>query len=369
MFSAIRSGRGVLVVAVAYVAPLISGALLVVFMILPLFWRSRKRERPMWVDRTEEPLLFAYIDKLCDVMRAPRAARIDLTASANASAHIDNGLLGLVRRRMVLTVGLPLARSMDLRQFTGVMAHELGHFAQGGSTRLLYVVQHINLWFLRLAYSRGRADDIIDAAVGNEPHWTIALIGLMSKLVLFSARLVLKLLALVSHGLSMHLSRQAEFDADRQAARIVGSEAMGNALMALPAVSAANETALQRAQAGWARRTLPDDLVVMTDIYRRAMAEEDKDKLAAMHLSQDTSWFDTHPPLFVRVGKLKKAKLSGLLKLDASATCLFRDFDELSKVTTIRLYQTILGDKLQPEHLVPTQVPVSTPVKRTPTSR
>jgi Zn-dependent protease with chaperone function len=364
MFSAIPPGRAWLLVAVIYVAPLIAGALLVVFMILPLCWRTKKRERPLWVDRKEQPLLFAYVNKLCDTMGAPRPVRIDVTAEANASAHIDNGMFGLVNRQLVLTLGLPIARAMDLQQFTGVVAHELGHFAQGGSMRISYAVYRINLWFFRLAYTRSRVDDVLNSIIGNETHWTIGLIGGLSKMVLWLTRLLLRGLATASHGLSMHLSRHAEFDADRQAARIVGSEVLAESLQATPFLGAAGSMALTRAKAGWAKRSLPDDLVVMTHFFNGEMPDAVKDKITATLLTADARWFDTHPPLFQRVGALKKAGTKGVLKLKAPATCLFRDFDELCKLATIRMYQTALGDKLQPEHLVPTDVSVLKSAKK-----
>lgn len=355
MFEHVR-GRAAFVVGVAYVAPLIAGGMLVLFMILPLFWRSAKRERTFWVDRREQPLLYAYIDKLCDTMRAPRPARIDVTADANASAHIDNGLMGLFSRRLVLTIGLPLAESMDLRRFTGVIAHELGHFSQGVSMRLSYAVHLINNWFVRLAYGRGGLDDAIDAAMGDEPWWPVAVIGLTARLTLGIARTVLKLMALLSHAVSMQLSRQAEFDADRQAARVVGSDAMGGALETIPYLATASALAVERAQQGWSRRALPDDLVVLTDAYARAMPAPVKEKIAGQILAEETGWFDTHPPLFKRIATLKKAGLQGVLKVNAAATCLFREYDELRKMATLSLYQGVLGETLQPEHLVPVEV-------------
>jgi Zn-dependent protease with chaperone function len=346
-------GRAAILALVIYIAPLIAGGLLVVFMVLPLFWRSAKDERPMWVDRREQPLLYAYIDQLCDAMRAPRPARIDVIAVANASAHIDNGLFGLVTRRLVLTIGLPLVSAMDLRHFTGVVAHELGHFTQGGSMRLSYVIYRINMWFARLAYGRSGIDDVLDGLLDDEPYWAIALIGFLCKLVLGTARLILKLMALLSHLTSMTQSRQAEFDADRRAARIVGGECLGQTLEMVPFIDASSEIALEQAQSSWARQTLPDDLVVLTDAFLRKLPQQIKDKITASLLMEETSWFDTHPPLFKRIAVLKKSKLQGVLKLDAPATFLFRDFDELCKLATIDLYQTVLGTALQPEHLVP----------------
>jgi Zn-dependent protease with chaperone function len=351
------SGRGMLLLAILYVAPLVAGVLLVLFLIVPLFWKSRKGEKPMWVDRREQPLLYAYIDKLCETIGAPRPARIDVTPSANASAHIDNGLLGLVGRRLVLTIGLPLAQALDLRQFTGVLAHELGHFRQGASMRLSYAVFRINRWFFRLAHTRSGLDDALDSFIGNEPHWTIALVGIVCKLMLGLTRLVLTCMALLSHALSMHLSRQSEYDADRVAARIAGGEAMADALQTIPFLAAASEQALAVAQRAWRRRSLPDDLVVLTDGYRQRLAPDVRSQINATILSKEDSYFDSHPPLFRRIALMKISPVPGVLKLDAPATLLFKDFDELCKISTISFYQSVLGQHLQAEHLVPTVLP------------
>lgn len=54
---------------------------------------------------------------------------------------------------------------------------------------------------------------------------------------------------------------------------------------------------------------------------------------------------------------LKKSKLQGVLKIEAPATCLFKEFEELSKMATLDLYQSVLGDNLKPEYLVATKLP------------
>ena len=79
---------------IVYIAPLLAGSLLVLFMVLPLFDKARETSRPLWVDRREQPLLYAYVEKLCDTMGAPRPVRIDVVPSVTASAHIDNGCSG-----------------------------------------------------------------------------------------------------------------------------------------------------------------------------------------------------------------------------------------------------------------------------------
>jgi Zn-dependent protease with chaperone function len=233
--------------------------------------------------------------------------------------------------------------------------------------RLSYVVHNINRWFARMAYGRSGIDDMLDQTLDSDSHWSFLLVGLMCRCVIGLARLVLKVMALVSHGLTMNLSRHAEFDADRQAARIVGGEAMGEALQATPFLDAAHVLALERAQAGWKRRRLPDDLVVMTHALHRHLPPDLKESLTAQILTREASWFDTHPPLYKRVAALKKAKLQGVLKLDAPATVLFKDFDELSKMATLDTYQSVLGNALQPEHLVATKVEAVKVAPATPT--
>lgn len=362
MFNHITGVRVTLLMGVIYVAPIIAGAVLVLSMVVPLFWQSRKGPRPMWVDRREQPLLYAYVEQLCDAMRVPRPHRIDVIADANAAAYSDNGLFGLIRRRLVLVIGLPLVNSMTVKQFTGVVAHEFGHFAQGGLMRLTYVVQRINTGFIRIAWGRSGIDDMVDGMLQSDAHWSFLLVGMLCKTTVGVARLILKGLALLSHALSMHLSRQAEFDADRKAARVVGSVALEDGLQMLPFIGAAHALAVEQARKGWKKRMLPDDLVQLTDKAHLWLPEKVKESLTGKILMAEASWFDTHPPLYKRVGALKKQKLQGVLKLEAPAVALFKDFEELSKLATIDFYQAVLGKALQAEHLSASATAFSAPV-------
>ena len=135
MFQAVR-GRAVIVVLVAYLGPLVAGVILVFFMIKPLFARRQVTFHPLSVSRGEQPLLFAFVERLCDVVGAPKPSRIDVDTNVNASASFREGWWGFIRKDLVLTIGLPLVAGMDLRMLTGVLAHEFGHFAQGTGMRL-----------------------------------------------------------------------------------------------------------------------------------------------------------------------------------------------------------------------------------------
>jgi hypothetical protein len=72
----------------------------------------------------------------------------------NASAGLHLGMVERKNGRLVLTIGLPLAAGLSLRELSAVLAHELGHFRQGAGMRLSRLVWRVNEWLVRLAFER-----------------------------------------------------------------------------------------------------------------------------------------------------------------------------------------------------------------------
>ncbi len=138
------SGRGKMIVFVAYVAPMVVGGILVVFMFKPLFSRPPKPPKPLSLERSREPLLFAFVERVCEAVRAPKPKRIDVDSQVNASASFRRGLFSMMGNDLVLTIGAPLVAGLSLREFAGVLAHEFGHFSQGAGMRLTYVIRSIS---------------------------------------------------------------------------------------------------------------------------------------------------------------------------------------------------------------------------------
>ena len=120
----------------AYLAPAIIGIALVFFMIKPVLARPGKRQDPVPILPANEPVLFAFIEQLCRQIRAPVPRRVQVDCQVNASASFPPGWLGIFRRKLVLTIGLRLVAGLSIRELGGVLAHEFGHFAQGGGMRL-----------------------------------------------------------------------------------------------------------------------------------------------------------------------------------------------------------------------------------------
>ena len=68
--------------------PLLAGAILILFMIKPLFAKPVKRDNPRSLTRQGEPRLFVFVDQLCDVVGAPKPSPRPSGKVASASAIV-----------------------------------------------------------------------------------------------------------------------------------------------------------------------------------------------------------------------------------------------------------------------------------------
>jgi hypothetical protein len=141
-----------------YCGPLFAGAVMVLFMVKPLFARRAPRAQPLALNPIAEPVLFTFVAKICENVGAPLPNRIDLDCHLNASASFRRGARSFLGNDLVLTIGLPLVAALSMREFAGVLAHEFGHFTQALAMRLNYVIRSVNGWFGRVVYERDAWD-------------------------------------------------------------------------------------------------------------------------------------------------------------------------------------------------------------------
>src|SRR5258708_28474438 len=112
---------------------------------------------------------------------------------------------------------------MSLRQLSGVLAHEFGHFSQGAGMRLTYVIRSIGFWFVRVVYERDAWDEWLTEQAANSEGWYVMVVQFTRGCVWFTRR-ILWVLMWIGQFVSCFLLRQMEFDADRHEARFAGSE-------------------------------------------------------------------------------------------------------------------------------------------------
>lgn len=330
-----RAGLGTLLV---YITPIFVGALVIVFMIKPLFHRRQKSVEPRALTREQEPELFSFIEEVCDLVRAPRPKKVKVDLQVNASAGLTHGVWSVLSRNLTLTIGLPLAGGLSVRQFGGVLAHEFGHFAQGAGMGTTYIVRVISMWFARVVYQRDQWDATLEAWA-RDSDWRIMIILQIARAMVWFVRRILWVLMMIGHFFSSVLMRQMEFDADHYEIQTSGSEGFSSTAGRLRLLGVGAHIAHGKQEEAFNSKRLVDDLPGWMLHETSQLSAETIAKIKESSESQKTGWLDTHPCDSERVARADKASSQGVLLGDAPASVLFSDFAALSREVTGAFYR------------------------------
>ena len=173
------------------------------------------------LDLESQPKLREFLGRLAGDVRAPMPAVVWLEADANA---------GMARRRGPphMLLGLALVRVLDVAELKAVIAHEFAHYGQSGS--------RLGHWAHRATYS------IVRIVLGSDrfDEWLLVkrssakpLVASAASMLITSADLVRRALAALLEWVlwsGRSLGREMEFDADAQAVREAGSDAVVSSL-------------------------------------------------------------------------------------------------------------------------------------------
>ena len=334
------------VALLGYLAPIIVGGVLVFFMIKPLFARRPKDYEPHGVLPAEEPELFRLIYAVCDTVQAPRPARVLVDFQVNAFAGFRRGLPDLLRRRLTLSIGLPLVAGLSVRQFGGVLAHEFGHFSQGAAMRLTFIVRSVNAWFARVVYERDAWDDRLRSSA-QRSDFRFGIILHLARAMVWVTRRILWLLMNVGHAVSCFMMRQMEFDADRFESQVVGSETFAETTRHFQLLNAAWQQTIAQQTEAYATNRLVNDLPRLSAMAAKRLATKAVQANRAVLPTAKTGWFDTHPSDHDRIQASKALGAVGMLHGDGDATKLFRDFRATAQALTKHYYEEECGIDLK----------------------
>lgn len=219
LFSTI--GRMSLAIPV-YLAPILVGGVVILFMVKPFLARRGEGGRPWRVDPESQPLLHEFVRKLAEMVGAPEPREIVVDMEVNAHASFRRGFSGLFRKELVLTFGMPLAAGLRIEQFAGVLAHELGHFSQTAGMRLTYLIRTVHCWFHRVVYEEDHWDERI-RRWSREVDLRLALPLLIARAGIWLTRKILWLVMTPGRAIGCFTLRQMEYDADRCEIFVAGS--------------------------------------------------------------------------------------------------------------------------------------------------
>jgi Zn-dependent protease with chaperone function len=265
-------------------------ALAVLMVGVGLLMRPRLGEPPKegLVSRAEAPELYALVDEVAEELRVPPVDAIVADRDFNASWAV----LGL-RRRRVLTLGLPLVALLEPQERVALIAHELAHARNGDATRGLFVGSAVNglaalYWLLSPEDREDTGDGLGADLIAKAMLWVVS-------------RPVWLLLLLQLHLLTRDLQR-AEYLADALAARVAGTEAVV-AIQEKLLLEHTVWATLQHA-AGPARDEQTD---LLEDIGEAVLQVPDRERERRRRVArlEDARLGETHPPSGKRIELLE----------------------------------------------------------------
>ncbi len=214
-----------LVVKVFSVLLAIPFGILFVYLVKNLFKFERaQKEFLIELFEDEHPKLFDFIRNVCEETGAPIPKHVYVDYRVNAAAIPDTTSIFhlLLPTGKSLLIGLGLVNAINLTEFKAMLAHEFGHFSQKTMKigtyvytvhRILYQIVYGEDWFDRMIIAWSRVDIRF-----SWPAWIV-------RGVLWVLRKILGLMWYVVVFFDRAMSRQMEFNADKVAVSLTGSDA------------------------------------------------------------------------------------------------------------------------------------------------
>ena len=334
-----------------YAALGVVGAVLTAFMVKAFFAPAAKSSRPLKLSHQDDPLFFAFVDLIAQRVGAPMPVEIHVDCAANATASAKHGFIGLYSGHLVLTVGLPLIGGLNARQLAGVIAHELGHFAQISGMRFCYVVDAVNTWFARCVYEGDAWDEKLDELIERYPDYRGNMLWLAKAAIWLNRKCMLvflKLGVLVSRS----LERQMEFDADRYEACIAGSSVFRDTTLRIKQLNAASDAVGKRLSYSWDDGKLTDNFPKMIVDQSRTLADRYREAIAEELQEQKMDRWSTHPSDYERIANAGALAAPGIFIVDLPGTALLARYERLCKQASLMHYRYVFDVAVKPEQLV-----------------
>ena len=349
-----QSGKALIFGVTLYLTPILSGITLIVFMLKPLFSGTVDTSGRRSLKRSDEPILFDFVTRICRCVNAPVPNRIDIDCDINASASFRRGLRSFFSNDLVLTIGMPLAAGLTMRQFGGVLAHEFGHFAQGAGMRLSHIIRSINYWFSRVVYERDVWDEKLEEWSGRLDFrigWTLYVV----RFCVWLTRGILWCLMIMGQTVSGFLMRQMEFDADRYEARFSGSKSFTTTARQLHVLGMSFHGAMDDLSTFQTEGRLGDNFPKLILLNADQLTPKGHESIDEMIIESRTGLFDTHPSDRERIASAASENANGVFQLGLPAAHLFRKFDTLAKAVTWDFYKDIFGSDLKKSDIHPVE--------------
>jgi len=343
------NGKGDLYTMVFYFAIPVAIGMVILVLLKPLVFGWGGKDNRFEITRAREPLLFELIDHICHFVGAPIPKRVFINCEVNAGAAMSYGIRGAIfgGNDCDLVIGLPLVAGMSTSEFAGVLVHEFGHFTQGGTLRMTYIVHTLLGWFAHIYYYRDRMD--VWLVIGSKTgHITNVAFCLLVRGIIWIARRTIWCLMMLGNLAAGFMSRQMEFDADAFEIQLGGSERFATSSRKMITLSVANDKTVNDLQYMLTEERLADNYPLLIAVNSRILDDELQRISAKIIKEEKASLFATHPCTRDRIEAARSMNVPGVLHVDLPASLLFRNFLALSREVSLHFYREVIELKLEP---------------------
>jgi len=183
-----------------------------------------EKEMQIEIEEKDQPILFGFIETLCEELDAPLPNKVYVSPIVNAACISRTSLINLfVEPKQDLLIGLGLVNCMNLSEFKAVLAHELGHFCQlSPALSYAHVVRRI---ISNLVQGEDWLDRLVLWCKDKDRGALFIIFGSMIGGCLWCGRTFFLLILKAIFFQDLAVSREQEFHADKVAASAAGSDA------------------------------------------------------------------------------------------------------------------------------------------------
>ncbi len=319
----------------AYVTPIVIGLVVFVFLVRPFFTRYTDPPR-IELSRQNAPGLFALARQVSICVGTPEPEAIYIDNQVNASVSPTDGLGSLVRRKLELTVGMPLVYGMDARELASVIAHEFGHFSQPVEMFSGAAVNTVNGWMARCAWY----EDPWEARLGRwrELDWSVALVAQCALWSISGVRYLMRGLLALNTRITRRLSQEMEFNADDHAVHVIGTQAFVDSSNSIRELLAAQELAWQANMAGYSENKLMDNWSAAVRDVRAGFTDAKRNVIRAQMDEEETEYWHTHPADRERIDRAESWAVSDIDSGVFGSERLLRNHEKLAQQLTQQTY-------------------------------
>ena len=334
--------------ALFHLGSVVAACMVVVFLVKFLFKSSPKHpdDRYRLVPESH-PELFGFVQQLCTESGAAMPKYIYINGEVNASVSYDSTWRSLFwPTRKNLLIGLGLVNGLTLSEFKAVLAHEFGHFAQR-SMKLGSYTHTASRIIHDMVFERDAWDDAL--AKWRLLDLRVSVVAWLMTGLIWVVRKVLELAYQGIHLVHASLSREMEFEADRMAVRLTGSEAICQALYQLGPTSTALQQALGQLGTALEHKLATDDIFYHQSVYLTEQLAERLQTSAQLVTAggparrfapdevQVVAMYASHPDDYLREERALALEVPGPTD-DRSPWLLFSDPPALRRAVTSKLY-------------------------------